>query len=46
MAVLSAILVPDATCPEPVIAWGRARSHVIAELDALRSPQSDVNVER
>ena len=38
VGVLTAILVPDPGCPAELAAWGRARSHVLAELEALRSP--------
>jgi hypothetical protein len=37
MAIFAAIFGPDRQCPTPLAAWGAARSHVLAELDALRS---------
>lgn len=38
MTVLSAFLVPDPRCPAGLAAWAMARSHVLAELEAIGAP--------
>lgn len=37
LTIFTAVFVPDQRCPPPLAAWGTAHSHVLAELEALRS---------